>query len=96
MSGRFGLSDTSLVPDSHLDAMGAAARRIVPLRRAMSIEDAEDIVRMEFERHGIHLSARTVKHHAKALHAKPLNPWLHPIWARAAGWTWSWRPDGSA
>lgn len=76
--------------------MRAAARRIIPVRHQMSIEDAEDIVRMEFERHGIDLSGHAAKQHAKALHTKPLNPWLHPIRARANGWTWSWRQDGSS
>lgn len=62
----------------------------------MSIEDAEDIVRMEFERDGVHLGEQAVKQHAKALHTKPLNPLLHPIRARAAGWKWSWRQGSSA
>jgi hypothetical protein len=62
----------------------------------MSMEDAEDIVRMEFERHGLHLSEQAVRQHAQALHTKPLNPLLHPIRARAAGWTWPWRQDSSA
>jgi hypothetical protein len=75
--------------------MRAAAKRIVPLRRRMALEDAEDIVRMEFERQGIRLPPNSIRQHAKSLHTKPVSPLLHPIRARRAGWKWSWRggPD---
>lgn len=84
MTGRLDLGDTAPVPDGYLVAMPAAARRIVPLRNKMTIEHAQDIVRVEFERQDIHLSGQAIERHARALHTKPLNPWPHPFRARAA------------
>jgi len=77
--------------DKHVLAMRAAAKRIVPFRRKMALEDAEYIVRTEFERQGIRLTPHAVRQHAKSLHTKPLSPLLHPIRTRRAGWTCSWR-----
>jgi hypothetical protein len=79
--------------DLYPAALSAAAQRIVPNRKKMSLEDAEDIVRMEFERLGLPLSRAAEEFHAKWFHRSPWWSLLHPLQAdrdgARRGWPWS-------
>lgn len=81
--------------DGHLAAMRAAAKRIVPNRKRMTIDDAQDIVRAEFARRQLHLADGAVMRFARDLHRGPYWPFLHPVQARREGgrFTWRWQRD---
>ncbi|BBH18468.1 hypothetical protein Back2_27550 [Nocardioides baekrokdamisoli] len=70
-------------------AMQAAAERVVKDRRRMSRADAEDIVRMEFERRGVELPNDSVERIALMFHRSPAWPFLHPLKARRERRRWA-------
>jgi hypothetical protein len=72
-------------------AFGAAAERIVPNRRRMSIEDAEDILRSEFSSRGLRIGAEELAHYARSFHRGFWWAVLHPVQAHREGVRWSWR-----
>jgi len=81
--------------ERHHDAFRAAAQRVHRDRRKMTLEDAQDIVRIEFARRGLSISARARNQFALMMHGGPLWPLLHPIQAHREGWrvSWPWSRD---
>lgn len=73
----------------------AARRRIVPNRKKMRLEDAEDILRTEFSRREVAASAETVSHVARTLYRGPSWPFRHPWKARREGVRFGWARSGS-
>lgn len=67
--------------ETYTAALSAASRRIVRNRRKISVEDARDILRLEFQRRGVHINAAELER-ADELHRGPLWLVLHPIRAR--------------
>jgi hypothetical protein len=85
-------------PEEYLSALQAAAQRIIPNRRRMSLEDAEDIVGIEFERVAVPLSRASQELHARWFHRSPWWAILHPWQAHREGVRWGARwstDDGS-
>jgi hypothetical protein len=73
-------------------AIRDAAQRINPKRRRITLDNAEDVLRRELERHGVApLSPSAVTYIAKNLHRGQLWPLLHPIQAHREGGRWRWR-----
>lgn len=70
-------------------AMQAAAERVVKDRRRMSSEDAEDIVRMEFERRGVDLPNDSAERIALMLYRSPAWALVHPLKARRERRRWA-------
>jgi len=60
--------------ERHHDAFRAAAQRIHPHRRKMTLEDAQDIVRIEFARRRLSISAHASNQFALMMHRGPLWP----------------------
>ena len=85
------LGETGVVSDMpddltlYTEALRAAAQRIVPNRRSISREEAEDIVRDEYAARGLSILEPAVEAQARQLHRSPTWPLRHPIQARREG-----------
>jgi hypothetical protein len=82
-------------PNDRFAALRDAAQRIIPNRKRMTREDAENIVREEFARRGLPTSSEDVAHQARTFHRGPFWPFLHPRQARREGWrtVWPWSSE---
>jgi len=79
-------------PETHRDAVIAAARRIIPARKTMRLEDAEAILRTEFALRDAAVSPETVTEYAMTFLRGPFWVLPHPRQARreGVGLEWPW------